>query len=155
MPVRQAPAPQQPARPAAPAPAPAPQQQHAMTSAPAPTTPAVAQPQPQQPGLFAQMASTAAGVAVGSAVGHTVANGISSLFGGSSDKPVEPAPAPAAQPTQYQAYQPQQQFQPGAGACEADAKAFTKCLENNNNDVSACQWYLDALKSCQQMASQY
>ena len=148
MPTRQAPPTQQHAPPPPP-----PQQQHGMTPAPAPSTPAVAQP--QQPGLFAQMATTAAGVAVGSAVGHTLANGVSSIFSGSDDKPAE-QPQQQYQP-QYQ-QPPQQQVyqqQPGAVACEADAKAFTKCLESSNNDITACQWYLDALKSCQQMASQY
>lgn len=32
----------------------------------------MAAPQGRQPGLFAQMAATAGGVAVGSAVGHTI-----------------------------------------------------------------------------------
>ncbi|KAI9314573.1 hypothetical protein BX666DRAFT_1968091 [Dichotomocladium elegans] len=159
MPTRQAPPPAAPApapqhHAAPPAPAPVPQQ-HAMTPAPAASAPMVSQP--QQPGLFAQMATTAAGVAVGSAVGHTIANGVSSLFSGSSDAPAEQPQAAAPQyqqPPQYM-YQQQPQQPAGVSACDADAKAFTKCLESNNNDVSACQWYLDALKSCQQMASHY
>ncbi|CDS07939.1 hypothetical protein LRAMOSA01888 [Lichtheimia ramosa] len=161
MPVRQAPPPAAPQQHHAPPPqqhhAPVPQQQHAMTPAPAPSAP-VAAAQPQQPGLFAQMATTAAGVAVGSAVGHSVANGVSSLFGGSSDdKPAEQpqqqaAPQYQQAPPQYMYQQPQQQ---NIASCDADSKALMKCLEANNNDVSACQWYLDALKSCQQMASQY
>lgn len=99
------------------------------------------------------MASTAAGVAVGSAVGHTMAAGVSSMFGGGSS-----SEAPQQQ-EQYQQQPYQQQpmaasIQNGA-SCEADAKAFTQCLEATNNDMSACKWYLDALKQCQQMASQY
>lgn len=98
------------------------------------------------------MASTAAGVAVGSAVGHTMAAGVGSMFGdgGSSEPQQQP------QEQYQQSYQ-----QPMAGAtqngasCEADAKAFTQCLEATNNDMSACKWYLDALKQCQSMASQY
>jgi hypothetical protein len=86
------------------------------------------------------VATTAAGVAVGSVVGNTLTAGVSSMFGGSSSS--------------EQPQQPQQQ-QPGAVSCEADAQAFTKCLEANNSDVTACQWYLDSLKSCQQMASNY
>ncbi|KAI7871325.1 hypothetical protein BDF14DRAFT_1765776 [Spinellus fusiger] len=144
MPTRQAPPPAQ-------APRAAPQQ--AMAPAAAPPS-ALAQAAPQQPGLFAQMATTAAGVAVGSAVGHTMANGISSLFSGSSS---EPAPQQQQQPMQQPMQQSYQTFQPSQSgvACEADAKAFTKCLETSNNDVSACQWYLDSLKQCQQMASNY
>lgn len=91
------------------------------------------------------MASTAAGVAVGSAVGHTMANGVSSMFGG------------GRQPEEVQ--QQQETYQASSenvkNSCEADAKAFTQCLDATNNDMSACKWYLDALKQCQQMASQY
>ncbi|GAA5808990.1 hypothetical protein MFLAVUS_002390 [Mucor flavus] len=124
-----------------------PQQQHAPVPHQA-STPAVAQP--RQPGMFAQMATTAAGVAVGSAVGHTMASGVSSMFGGGS----------SSEPQQQQQQQEQYQ-QPMAGStqngasCEANAKAFTQCLEATNNDMSACQYYLDALKQCQSMASQY
>jgi len=45
--------------------------------------PAVAQP--RQPGMFAQMATTAAGVAVGSAVGHTLG---AAMMGGGRDQPL-------------------------------------------------------------------
>lgn len=85
------------------------------------------------------------------------ANGVSSLFSGSSSE----QPAAAPEQPQYQAapqYQPQQfqaAPQPSGNACEADAKAFTNCLEASNNDFASCQWYLEALKSCQQMASNY
>ncbi|KAI8073617.1 hypothetical protein BDF21DRAFT_423906 [Thamnidium elegans] len=146
MPTRQAAPPAAP-RPAAP--------QTAMAPAPAPPS-AIGQAAPQQPGMFAQMATTAAGVAVGSAVGHTLANGVSSLFGGSSSEPEQQQQQQAPPQQQYQ--QPQyQQFQaaPAANACEADAKAFTNCLETNNNDFGSCQWYLEALKSCQQMSANY
>lgn len=99
------------------------------------------------------MATTAAGVAVGSAVGHTMAAGVSSMFGGGGSS----EPQQQEQQEQY----PSQQYQPMAAStqngasCEGDAKAFTQCLEATNNDMSACKWYLDALKQCQSMASQY
>lgn len=72
MPVRQAPPPPAPVHQAPP---------QQMTAPPAQPS-AMAHPAPQQPGMFAQMATTAAGVAVGSAVGHTIGAGItvSSLF---------------------------------------------------------------------------
>ncbi|KAF9928570.1 hypothetical protein FBU30_002308 [Linnemannia zychae] len=151
MPVRQAPPP------AAPAPAHhAPPQQ--MTAPPAQPS-AMAAPAPQQPGLFAQMATTAAGVAVGSAVGHTIGAGITSMFSGSGSDS-------APEPQQQQQQAPQYQQPPtmyhnaavpasAAPSCEADAKAFTKCLEANGNDMSVCQWYLEQLKACQSMAAQY
>ncbi|KAG2237199.1 hypothetical protein BDF21DRAFT_154318 [Thamnidium elegans] len=128
------------------------QQQHAPVPHQA-SPPAVAQQQPRQPGMFAQMATTAAGVAVGSAVGHTMASGVSSMFGGGGS---------SSEPQQQQQQEPYQEYQqPMAGStqngasCESNAKAFTQCLEATNNDMSACQYYLDALKQCQSMASQY
>ena len=50
--------------------------------------------QGRQPGMFAQMASTAAGVAVGSTVGHVVGN---ALFGGrgGNDQPAPQQQQPA------------------------------------------------------------
>ncbi|CAG8802431.1 13718_t:CDS:2 [Gigaspora margarita] len=110
----------------------------------------------RQPSLLGQVASTAAGVAIGHNIGH----GISSLFsGGSSDEP-------PAQDTQSQ-YSPQTQYeQPqyrsfqfddqstGDKTCEQNAKALSKCLEQNNYNTNLCQWYLENLKACQQMASQ-
>lgn len=102
---------------------------------------------PQQPGLFGQMASIAGGVAVGSAVGNVVGAGISSMFGG-SEAPQQQQAAP--QPAYYQYSQEQH----GADSCSAHAKSFTNCLEQSNNDMSACQYYLDMLKQCQSFASQ-
>ncbi|ORZ10520.1 hypothetical protein BCR42DRAFT_422544 [Absidia repens] len=129
--------------------APPPQQQQHQTS------PVAHQQQPRQPGLFGQMASTAAGVAVGSSVGHA----IGSMFtGGQAQDTPPPMDQQQQQPVEQQQYagqQQQQQQNAVAGNCEADAKAFTKCLEDNTNDISACQWYLDQLKSCRQMAQQY
>ncbi|CAO3651055.1 unnamed protein product [Mucor hiemalis] len=133
--------------------APPPQQQHAPVQHQAPPTPAVAQQQPRQPGMFAQMASTAAGVAVGSAVGHTMANGVSSMFGGGGSS--EPQQQPQEQYQQQPYQQPMAAATQNGASCEADAKAFTQCLEATNNDMSACKWYFDALKQCQAMASQY
>ncbi|KAI8891231.1 hypothetical protein K501DRAFT_327858 [Backusella circina FSU 941] len=151
MPVRQAPPPAAAPRPAA-APTPAPQQS-AMTPTPAAAPPSIAQAAPQQPGLFAQMATTAAGVAVGSAVGHTLANGVSSIFSGGSSEPAEqPQAAPAPQ---YQQQAFQSAPQPSGGACQVQAKEFTNCLEATNNDMSACSYYLESLKACQNMASNY
>ncbi|KAI9193581.1 uncharacterized protein BJ171DRAFT_525123 [Polychytrium aggregatum] len=118
---------------------------HPPAPAPAPAAVAAPAPAPQQPGLFAQMATTAAGVAVGSAVGHTIGAGLTGLFSGSSSTPQEVAPAPAA---------PQQQNFGGA-SCDADQKAFMRCLDANSNDISACQFYLDQLKACQAAARTY
>ncbi|KAJ2773034.1 hypothetical protein IWQ56_001138 [Coemansia nantahalensis] len=96
---------------------------------------------PRQPGLFAQMATTAAGVAVGSAVGHTMANAVGGLFGGSSSEAPPPQQA-------YQQAAPAYN-QPAAGTCDVKAKDFTRCLESTGNDMTACGYYLDMLKACQ------
>lgn len=45
---------------------------------------------PRQPGMFAQMASTAAGVAVGSAVGHTIGHAMTGGFSGGHSEPARP-----------------------------------------------------------------
>ncbi|KAI7867650.1 hypothetical protein BDF14DRAFT_1742872 [Spinellus fusiger] len=111
------------------------------------------QQQPRQPGLFGQMASTAAGVAVGSTLGHTMANGMSSLWGSSSE-PSGPSEHSSSS-SSSDAYQGHTSLSQGNTACESDARQFTQCLEQTNNDVKACQWYLENLKACQQMASHY
>lgn len=111
---------------------------------------AVSQPaQTQQgPGLFGQMASTAAGVAVGSTIGHTLGAGITSMFGGSS--------APAEAPQQDLALQQQQQtYQQQARSCEGDARTFTKCLEDNGGNMQVCDYYLQQLKACQEASRHY
>ncbi|KWU46106.1 hypothetical protein RHOSPDRAFT_32100 [Rhodotorula sp. JG-1b] len=143
------------ARPAAPAPAAHQQQRGAHTmAAPAPAhaphhpapVPAAAAPS-QGPGLFGQMASTAAGVAVGSTVGH----GLSSMLfggGGGSSQAVEAAPAA---PVEQQSFQ---QARMG-GACELQAKDFVSCLNATGNDTESCRYYLDMLKQCQAAAAPY
>lgn len=115
----------------------------AAAAAPAPVAAA-----PQQPGLFANMASTAAGVAVGSAVGHTLGAGLTSLFGGSS------APA-AVEQQQVVPASSSSTASEGIKSCEVDARAFTKCLDDNSGNMQICDWYLQQLKSCQEAARQY
>ncbi|XJO74289.1 hypothetical protein BDV3_005132 [Batrachochytrium dendrobatidis] len=89
----------------------------------------VAAPAPQQPSLFANMASTAAGVAVGSAVGHTLGAGLSGMFGGSSQPQQVQEPAPQVQQQQYQ--------QSPFAVCQADQNAFNRCIETNSGDIAS------------------
>lgn len=113
--------------------------------------PAVAQP--RQPGLFSQMASTAAGVAVGSAVGHTIGAGLTGMFSGSGS-----SEAPAQQQQQASDLAPMQQqtyAQEQARHCDVDARNFTRCLEESNGNMQACDFYLQQLKACQEAARQY
>ncbi|KAK0547647.1 hypothetical protein OC845_003976 [Tilletia horrida] len=123
----------------------APPQQHHQQTAAAPS---------QGPGLFANMASTAAGVAVGSSIGH----GISGMLfggGGRAEAPVDQQQAQSQYPAYDQAAQQGAYQQTTATTCEAQAKDFTRCLEASGNDFQACSYYLEALKACQQAARPY
>lgn len=107
--------------------------------------------QSQGPGLFGQMASTAAGVAVGSAVGHTIGAGLTGLFGGSrSEQPVqqEAAPAEAAAPAATQT-------DPAEKPCAFDAQNLARCLEDSDGDITACDYYMQMLKSCKAASKEY
>ncbi|KAJ2607192.1 hypothetical protein H4S08_004907 [Coemansia sp. RSA 1365] len=94
----------------------------------APPTAAPSNAGAPQMGMFGQMATTAAGVAVGSAVGHTMQQ----------------------QQQQVPMQQQSSSFnEPMARSCDMDAKAYTRCLESTSEgNVSVCQYYLDSLKAC-------
>ncbi|MCJ1314599.1 hypothetical protein MMC25_008281 [Agyrium rufum] len=130
-----------------------PSQQPSRPSSTAAAPPAQASQQPQQSsggsGLFGQMASTAAGVAVGSSIGHAIGG----FFGGGSAQPAADAQENSLAATS-QNYQDNNTY---GRSCENDARAFTKCMDENKGDyaMTTCGWYLDQLKACQQAASQY
>ncbi|XP_077995350.1 coiled-coil-helix-coiled-coil-helix domain-containing protein 2-like [Glandiceps talaboti] len=122
------------------APAPPVQQRAPVAQAPQPT--AVGQPQARQPGLMAQMATTAAGVAVGSAIGHTIGHAMTGGGGGGSQQDVtyqEQAPAQQYQPMQQQQQQPQ--------VCSFEMKQFLECAQSSH-DISLCEGFNQALKDC-------
>ena len=139
--VSRAPAPkapaQQPTRPASTYAAPP--AHHAAPPAAAPV--AAAAPVSQGPGLFGQMASTAAGVAIGSSVGHAIGGLFSG--GGSSEAPAAAAPQPAA-PQQYGAPTSAQQDSFGNN-CAGVTKQFTNCMDEHSGNMNICGWYLDQL----------
>uniref|UniRef100_A0A8U7P719 Coiled-coil-helix-coiled-coil-helix domain containing 10 n=1 Tax=Corvus moneduloides TaxID=1196302 RepID=A0A8U7P719_CORMO len=112
-------------------------------AAPVPASPAPAAPapaaQPAQPGLMAQMASTAAGVAVGSAVGHVVGSAITGVFSGSSSEPAKAA-APAQEPRPVMQQSPY-------GPCHYEMKQFLECA-TNQRDLTLCEGFNEALKQC-------
>ncbi|KAK6367354.1 uncharacterized protein PV06_06653 [Exophiala oligosperma] len=151
-----------PSRPTASAPrAAAPQQQQHRPMSTAPTAPAQQAHAPpaqasQGPGLFGQMASTAAGVAVGSSIGHAIGG----FFGGGSSAPVEQQQQPTDAYAQTgnamdnRLYN-QTSSAEATGPCASDIKSFTDCMNQNQGNMTICGWYLEQLKACQQAARQY
>ncbi|XP_066238594.1 coiled-coil-helix-coiled-coil-helix domain-containing protein 2 [Saccopteryx leptura] len=131
----------------------APQMRAAPRPAPAVQTPAPAPPSavgspaaaPRQPGLMAQMATTAAGVAVGSAVGHTIGHAITGGFsGGSNAEPARPdITYQEPQGTQPGYQEQQQQF----GPCHYEMKQFLECAQNQG-DLKLCEGFSEVLKQC-------
>ncbi|XP_046681094.1 coiled-coil-helix-coiled-coil-helix domain-containing protein 2-like [Homalodisca vitripennis] len=95
-------------------------------------------PPKQSSGLFNQVASTAAGVAVGTVVADAVTN---SLFGGSEGGAVAAEPNPSA------VLQQQQQQQAPPGTCSLEVQKFLKCAEGQS-DLSQCRGYNDAVRQC-------
>ncbi|KAF1365642.1 CHCH domain-containing protein [Lizonia empirigonia] len=125
---------------------------HSTAAAPAAPAAAPAAPPaaatPQGPGLFGQMASTAAGVAVGSSIGHAVGG----WFSGGSSAPADAAP----QNTEFaQQHSVNASAQQQTGPCAENVNSFRKCMDENQGSLSICGWYLDQLKACQAAAGQY
>lgn len=150
---RSAPTPR--AAPSMPRSAPAPQRAPAMAAAPQ-RSPAVASPAPtqvaapaaaapQQPGLFAQMAATAGGVAIGSAIGHTVGHAVTGMFsgGGSDNAPAPAQAAPAPQAIQSHGAQNVDE----TGPCGWEIKQFLQCA-SNQSDLTLCQGFNEAMQQC-------
>ncbi|XP_052611518.1 protein ZBED8-like isoform X1 [Peromyscus californicus insignis] len=126
----------------------APQMRAAPRQAPAAHPPAAAAPSavgspaaaPRQPGLMAQMATTAAGVALGSAVGHTLGHAITGGFSGGGN--AEPArPDITYQEPQGTQLVNQQSF----GPCSLDIKQFLECAQNQS-DVKLCESFSEVLQ---------
>ncbi|KAF3687056.1 Coiled-coil-helix-coiled-coil-helix domain-containing protein 10 [Channa argus] len=121
-----------PSAPASPSPSHAPAPAH-----PPPASLVQAPAQSQGPGLMAQMATTAAGVAVGSAVGHVVGNALSGAFGSSSSpEPAKPALQEPSRPTPTQ-----------PGPCHFEVRQFLDCA-TNQTDLNLCEGFSEALKQC-------
>ncbi|KAM9438027.1 coiled-coil-helix-coiled-coil-helix domain-containing protein 2-like [Salvelinus alpinus] len=96
---------------------------------------------PQGPGLMAQMATTAAGVAVGSAMGHVMGSALTGAFSGGSS--AESA-TPAASTYQEAAARPvSSQPRP----CMFEVRQFLNCA-TTEADLSLCEGFNEALKQC-------
>lgn len=112
---------------------------------------------PRQPGLFAQMAATAGGVAVGSAIGHTIGHAMTGGFSGGQSEPARPD-VTYQEPYQAQSYpaqpmyqqQPQSMYQqeaPQQQSCSYELKQFIECAQTQS-DLKLCEGFSEVLKQC-------
>ncbi|KAM9321562.1 coiled-coil-helix-coiled-coil-helix domain-containing protein 2 [Gastrophryne carolinensis] len=102
---------------------------------------------PRQPGLMAQMATTAAGVAVGSAVGHTIGHALTGGFGGGGSSEPARADVTYQEPAPLQASSYQQQQQSQYTPCQYEMKQFLECAQNQA-DLKLCEGFSEVLKQC-------
>lgn len=80
----------------------------------------------------------------GSAIARHAVNAAIDSFS-SDDKPQQAQPTvAAAAPAPVMAAAP---------ICVNDQKAFMECLNTRANDISACQFYLDALNQCKEQSA--
>ncbi|CAI5693799.1 coiled-coil-helix-coiled-coil-helix domain-containing protein 2-like [Oreochromis aureus] len=91
--------------------------------------------------MFAQMASTATGVAVGSGAGATVTQTMTGGLGGGQSEPARPDITQEP----YQQVGPQQQQQ--QQACSEEMRSFLACAINTS-DLKVCEGVNEALKKC-------
>lgn len=76
----------------------------------------------------------------GSAIAHRAVGAVAGAFSGdSSEKQVQQAP-PTPQIPQSSYNQ---------GPCAVDLTAFNNCMRDNNNNVTSCDFYFQALQQCQ------
>lgn len=127
--------------------APAPQARPAPPPAPVQAPPtAVAAPAAPSPGggMLANIATTAAGVAIGSAAGHAITGMFSGS--GSSDAPQTQAAAPVGQQQPQSLYAAEQPSNP-TGPCAWEIKQFLQCAQQQS-DLSLCEGFNEALRQC-------
>uniref|UniRef100_A0A0N4Z8X0 CHCH domain-containing protein n=1 Tax=Parastrongyloides trichosuri TaxID=131310 RepID=A0A0N4Z8X0_PARTI len=118
-------------------PAPAPQQTYSAPPAAPMASPMGGAAAPKQPGLMAQMAATAGGVAIGSSIGHVVGNMMTGGSGSSHDNAPQNSSTPVNQ-------QQQQNYQ---NPCEFEYQRFFEC-SRNSADINTCSAYHDLFKEC-------
>lgn len=98
---------------------------------------------------MAGMVAQGMAMGVGSSIGHKAVDGAMGMFSGSKEEaaPQEQqyAQAPSALP-QAQAQSPR--IEDGA-ACSDSQRELYQCLQDNNAQAAACQFYFDQFKSCQ------
>lgn len=130
-----------PQRQAPPKPAPA----HVPAAAPPQAVaPPMAAPS-QGPGIMGQIATTAAGVAIG----HTMGHAITGMFSGGSSSEAAAAPQQqAGAPIQQQSsFVPEQTQEQGQGPCAWEVKQFLQCAQQQS-DLSLCEGFNEAIRQC-------
>lgn len=98
---------------------------------------------------MANIASTAAGVAIGRGIDRALFGG-----GGSGAAATEASPDDHLE-TSASAQQSSSFAADGAipeSVCSREILEFRKCLDRSNHQLSECQWNLDLLKACQEQA---
>jgi coiled-coil-helix-coiled-coil-helix domain-containing protein 10 len=76
----------------------------------------------------------------GSAIAHRAVGAVAGSMSGdnSAQAPQQVAPTVPVQATSQ-----------SSGACSVDLSAFNNCMRENNNNVTACDFYYQALQQCQ------
>eukprot|EP01006_Ploeotia_vitrea_P035267 TRINITY_DN65849_c8_g9_i1.p1 TRINITY_DN65849_c8_g9~~TRINITY_DN65849_c8_g9_i1.p1 ORF type:complete len:153 (-),score=38.68 TRINITY_DN65849_c8_g9_i1:87-545(-) len=72
----------------------------------------------------------------GSAIAHRAVGAVAGGLSGNNDN-------------QQQQQQPQQQQPVVPFSCQDDYKAFTQCMNDNPNNIQACDFYMQSLQQCQ------
>jgi len=105
-----------------------------------PQTPAQPTGQPMKPQGNSLMRDIGTSM-VGSMMGVMAADALMSTFGGKGEE---------AKQIQNMAQNPEQS---SSGPCGVQYQSFMKCVDNNEGNVSSCQWAYEMLASCNKSAS--
>jgi len=101
---------------------------------------------------FGGMVAQGMALGVGSSIGHHAVNGAMGMFSGSGSE------APQEQQQQQPQQVPQGNYNlnsgaPTASACSDTQRELYQCLNEQNQNAAACQFYFDALRQCQENTS--
>lgn len=117
----------------------------AKSSAAAPPAPAAAPPAAAGGGFMSQVASTAAGVAIGRGIDRAFFGGGGG--GGAESEPQEYEAAAAAPAGGVSSFGPE--GAPGGAACTRFMEDFKTCMESSGYDAATCKWPMELLANCQ------
>jgi len=93
---------------------------------------------------MAQVASTAAGVAIGHTIGHAITGSLMGGGGGSSSEPAAVEQQIAQVPPQQQHYQ---QID-GQNPCKFELDQFLSCAQSQQADLTLCEGFNQVLREC-------